>query len=409
MSGRPDPFGPGSELAGERRSVGQTVLTFLQSVGRPAEAELYLRLFRSLPRGRFALVVPTRAVLDESIGTLTEQLGFLTELGLFPSVAVEARPGEVGPNELVEALRSWEVDAEVLDATWGLERVAARVDALAAERRIAILAIDPGDERAHGRLALAIQPRKVIVLRERGGLGPHGFGTLEVAPGHVLETHQSGISALNLRSDRAPLVMAGLLTDDDQLWLGRAEAILEEMASGGTTQTTVSVASPLSLLRELFTVRGEGTLVKLGSVVVRADGYDEVDRARLGQLLEESFGRAVRPAFWQRPPARIYLESNYRGVALLEPGVEATYLSKFAVLQVARGEGVGQDLWREMVRDTPRLFWRCRPNNPIDTWYTAVCHGMHRTSEWHVYYRGVPADLVPAVVFRALEKEPDFL
>jgi acetylglutamate kinase len=231
---------------------------------------------------------------------------------------------------------------------------------------------------------------------------------LELSPGHVLETHESGISALNLRSDRAQLLGRGLLTRYDELWLERAEGILLSMAPLGTTLTTVSVASPRSLVRELFTVRGEGTLVKLGSVVERFFGYRDVDVERLRLLLEESFGRKVKDAFFAREPERLYLEQTYRGVALLEPAPYATYLSKFAVLPLARGEGLGQDLWWEMVKDTPRLFWRSRPDNPINGFYTAVCDGLHRAARFHVFYRGVEPELAPELVRAALDKPGDF-
>ena len=34
------------------------VLTFLESVGRRSEAELYLKLFRELPKESFAIIAP---------------------------------------------------------------------------------------------------------------------------------------------------------------------------------------------------------------------------------------------------------------------------------------------------------------------------------------------------------------
>jgi len=391
-----------------RPSVGHAVLKFLRSVGRPAEAELYLSLFRSLPRGRFALLLPTDAVLYESSGTVAEQLAFLQELGLYPSVVLGAE-GVVDPvleGYLMSALADAGVAAEVVPLASADDWLGA--DRVLAESHVPVLRFEHAREGRLAALAGVMKPRKIIVLRNEGGLGPHEPGRLELSPGHVLLTRQSGIFAVNLRSDLAALAQGPALTADDRQWLVRAERWLEAGATGGLNATTVSFASPLSLLRELFTVRGEGTLVKLGSVIVRCSSYAEADRARIEQLLMESFERPVTRAFWERTPARFYVEQAYRGMALLELGAEGTtYLSKFAVLPFARGEGLGQDLWWEMRKDTPALYWRSRPDNPINGFYLSACDGVHKTQDWHVYWCGVPPEVVPELVRDALGRPVD--
>jgi hypothetical protein len=397
-----------SEPFSGRPSVGQAVLKFLRSVGRPSEAELYLSLFRSLPRGRFALLVPTDAVLNEASGTLAEQLAFLQELGLHPSVVL----GAVEPVDpvlegyLMSALSEAGVAAEVVPL--GERDDWSRAEHVFAESHLPVLRCENTGTDHLAQLAAAMKPRKVIVLRDDGGLGPHEPGRLELSPGHVLLTRQSGIFAVNLRSDLAALAVDPSLTADDRLWLARAERWLEAGAADGVNPTTVSFASPLSLLRELFTVRGEGTLVKLGSVILRCSSYAEADRARIEQLLVESFERPVKKTFWERRPARFYVEQAYRGMALLEPGARgATYLSKFAVLPLARGEGLGQDLWWEMRKDTPMLYWRSRPDNPINGFYLSACDGVHKTPDWHVYWCGVLPEVVPELVADAIARPVD--
>jgi acetylglutamate kinase len=388
-------------------SVGQAVLTFLESVGRPAEGELYLRLFRSMPRGHFAAVVPARTVLEESLGTLSEQLTFLTELGLYPSVVLGAT-GPAEPSQVAELLEALEfAGARAALAAGSVGEAAAEAERLAGERTLPVFVLADPSDATLAALTVALCPRKVIVLRGAGGLGPHGVGSIELGPGHFVETNPSGIGALNLRSDLAALREVGVLSEADLVWLERLERLLE--ATADVHAMTVSVASPLSLLRELFTVRGEGTLLKLGSFIDHHSSFERVERERLEHLLRESFGRELRGDFWARTPTRVYLERDYRGVALLEPGRYAPYLSKFAVLPVARGEGLGQELWREMLKDTPRLFWRSRPENPVNSWYVTVCDGMQRTPEWHVYWRGASAEQVPALVAEALARPEDFL
>jgi hypothetical protein len=124
----------------------------------------------------------------------------------------------------------------------------------------------------------------------------------------------------------------------------------------GSSSLLVSVTSPLNLLKELFTVKGAGTLIKAGTEIQRRDAYTEQDVARLRPLLEESFGRTLSPDFFERRPLAVYIEASYRGAAILHAATPAPYLSKFAVLPEAQGEGIGHDLWHAIERDFPPDF-----------------------------------------------------
>lgn len=389
-------------------SVGQTLLTFLENVGQRSEAEMYLRLFRGLPRGRFALVAPTSAVLRDSVGTLAEQLAFLRELGLFASLVIGGVE-EVSDDErawLIEALENVELRPEILDGSSPTCLLEAK--ALYEAEKLPVFSFAHPDPGQFAELCAAMRPRKVVLLRNAGGLGPHGTSGLEVSPGHFLLGHDSGLAVINLRSDQRVLVEGGHLSRDDVRFLERSRQILEALADGGSTNTTVSIASPLSLVKELFTVRGEGTLVKLGAALSAYSSYTDVDVEKVEGLLIESFGRPVREGFFDRAPLRIYLEQDYRGMALLEPGLgSAAYLSKFAVQPVARGEGLGQDLWWALARENPRVYWRSRSDNPINGWYGSVCDGMQRTRGWNVYWRGAEAKDIPLWIEDALGRPED--
>jgi len=210
-----------------------------------------------------------------------------------------------------------------------------------------------------------------------------------------------------LRSDSAELRGLGVLNAEDERCLLSCQSVLE--APGADPKATVSVAAPPSKMRELFTVRGAGTLVKLGSAVERHEALSTLDAQRLRGLLDQAFGRRVRDEFFVRRPLRLYLESEYRGVALLEPGRGAAFLSKFAVLPLAQGEGVGQDLWWAMAKETPSFYLRARPTNPIGNWYATVCDGMQRTKDWNVYWKGIEAGAIAGIIEDAIGRPQDFL
>jgi acetylglutamate kinase len=104
----------------------------------------------------------------------------------------------------------------------------------------------------------------------------------------------------------------------------------------------------------------------------------------------------------------VYIEQSYRGAAVVGAGSSASFLTKFVVDRLAQGLGIGRDLWEAVTRDHERLFWRARPQNPITQWYQSQCHGMVRTQDWNVYWRGVDHAAIPALIQEALDLAPDF-
>jgi GNAT superfamily N-acetyltransferase len=256
-----------------------------------------------------------------------------------------------------------------------------------------------------GALAKALDTRKFVLLRRRGGLKPLLRGKLELAPGYNLPTDAGRISIINLRTDRAGIIAGKMLPKRDAELLAAAERLIE---LSQPTPILASITSPLNLLKELFTVKGAGTLIKLGSSVSRHRSYVNLDTARLRRLFEASFGRALDETFFDRPPLAVYVEADYRGAAVVCHGSPVPYLSKFAVEPEAQGEGMGRDLWQAISRDYPALYWRGRADNPIASWYASVCDGMMRLPEWIVYWRGIEPVRIPEVIEAARTYRADF-
>lgn len=379
------------------------VLTFLESVGRRSEAELYLRLFRELPKESFAIIVVDSAVVRYAAGSLVEQLRFLRELGLFAPVAVGLfEPATAAKAAQRLAKRTAEMGAVVEDVM--APDLADCVRRELAEENLPLISFAnaPAEDAAQrwdrlGLLAGKLGSKKIVVLRRRGGLGRQGRS------GGGAER---GLSVINLRTDSARLSEPRALSNDDAELLDRLATLLRRPDCGAAV---ASVTSPLNLLRELFTVKGAGTLIKRGSAIERHDSYATIDVPRLRALLESSFGRALRPGFFEEPPLAVYVEENYRAAAIVVPAPLAPYLTKFAVDRVAQGEGIARDLWDAVRRDHPSMFWRARVENPIRNWYVGLCDGMMRIGDWTAYFVGIPSENVPKVVEDAVRRPDDFL
>jgi acetylglutamate kinase len=129
--------------------------------------------------------------------------------------------------------------------------------------------------------------------------------------------------------------------------------------------------------------------------------------ARLGALIASSFGRAPKGELFERPVSRIYLEEGYRGAALVIDTALGGYLTKFAVDREAQGEGMGRDLWEHLIVDYPTLFWRARPDNPINTWYARQADGLHRVGGWHLFWKGLSTQRIPEAIAFALAQPVD--
>ncbi len=394
-------------------ATAEAVLKFLESVGRRSEAELYLKLFRGVPKESFAVIAAEAAVVRGALGSLLEQLRFLSALGLVAPVVV----GLFDPNSADAGARHLEAQlptAGLVPAagTMGVPDLTERVRQQLRAEQIPVLRYAAADGQstgdrfaALGTLAGALASRKVVVIRSQGGLASGRDEPLRLEPGHVLPTHGGSISVINLRTDLEGLRNSASLSPEDRALLEHTAQLLRAAGDG---MVTVSVTSPFSLLGELFTVKGTGTLVKPGGEILRASGYEEADPARLHTLLETSFGRALRAEFWQRKPLTVYFEKSYRGVAILEPASVAPYLTKFAVEPLARGEGLGQDIWQALTREQCSLVWRSRISNPIARWYAGVCDGMMRVDGWQVFWRGIPPTDVPRAVHEAVAMPHDF-
>jgi acetylglutamate synthase len=211
---------------------------------------------------------------------------------------------------------------------------------------------------------------------------------------------------VNLRTDRGALVASKRFPKRDGELLDCASRLIDRVAP---SPLLVSVASPLNLMRELFTVKGAGTLVKRGAPVERHDVYDAVDVDRIAALVQASFGRTLSPEFFSKPPLAVLLETEYRGAAILHASEPAPYLSKFAVLPEAQGEGIGFDLWQAITRDFPSFFWRTRHDNPVLPWYLGVADGMARTERWTIFWRGLLPARIPDAIAEAEARPSDFV
>lgn len=372
----------------------EAVLTFLRSVGSSADAEYYLRIFRDGPRERFAAIAVDAATMADSSDAVALDLRFLSTLDLTPVVILGLRDADNASRDasrLAQLLTGSGVAATTFGTAQRLDAGAIASSARAATIPIVTLTASDFDARVSSLtdLLTTLATRKLIFLRNRGGLRLHG----------------ERLSVVNVSDELEALSQASDLDGGDRRVLAVSAELLERRDSD---DLLVSLTSPINLLQELFTVKGAGTLLRRGALITRCDGLQGIDRQRLTALLTESFGRAPLPQLLDRSFAHTYVDAHYRGAALLDATDDWGYLTKFAVTRRAQGEGLGRDLWQAISTDYPRLVWRARQHNAITPWYEAQCDGRLRNGDWTVYFRGIEASDIAAAVDHAMRQPEDF-
>jgi acetylglutamate kinase len=373
------------------------VLRFLESVGRPSEARFYVELFRGRPREQFAAINVDANVLRDASEAVVLDLRFLAALDLLPTVLLGLfAPADVEAHarRLRRRLERAGVATTVVDAADSqlADRVrqAQHADALPLVTfGAAVGATVPERMDVLGRLLSSLAVRKLIFLHRPGGLRQRG----------------ALVPLVSLTTDYAALAASRELSRKERVILEQSRRLVLE---GVPHAMHVAVTSPLNLFRELFTVKGAGTLLRRGAVIVRHDGWQGVDRDRLRQLLASSFGRPPADDFFDRPVWRVYREEAWRGAVVLLDTPLGAYLTKFAVGREAQGEGIARDLWAAVSEDVPTVFWRARATNPIVEWYDKLADGLARAGEWTVYWKGLLARHVPDVIAHCLAQPADF-
>jgi acetylglutamate kinase len=146
-----------------------------------------------------------------------------------------------------------------------------------------------------------------------------------------------------------------------------------------------------NLARELFTHRGAGTLIRKGEAILEYAEFNAETRRRTAELLQLSFGRQLKPGYFEQLPVECVLASeSYGAMAIVLKGVDGVpYLDKFAVTPEAQGAGFGAAVWQALVQRCPRFYWRSRVDNPVTQWYYEQADASYTQDNWVAFSKGI--------------------
>jgi acetylglutamate kinase len=405
----------------------EIIVELLGQISGNREARDYLRRFSAVEENQFAVIKVGGGVMAEEMEELASSLAFLRHVGLFPIVLHGAGPqlntalesAGIEPRfvdnlrytdsdvlkvarpviyeqsqQLVEALERKNVRSRMIqhgvfecdyldESRYGLVGDVKKVHVRSIEAAInagALPIVGCFGESAGGQvlninadwaanaLVKAIKPHKIVFLTPTGGL---------------LNESGSIMSSINLVSDFDTLSNADWVHSGMLVKLQQVKMLLDELP----ISASVSITSAKHLTKELFTHRGAGTLIRRGETFNdRVEITSEVHQIMAG-LLEQCFNRKLKPGFFEQLKVdRLLWSSSHRAAAIITRDKHnVAFMDKFAVTPNAQGEGLGAALWHKVRERYPMLYWRARPNNPINSWYLRQADACVRRGNWLVY------------------------
>lgn len=365
----------------------------LSSVGTSKETEQYLRDFATRARTTFAIVVVSQSLLRAEWDKVAAAMAVLHAVALPPVLLVTANGPSEGAaqalnedcHELVTRLERFGANTRLvshgvfehggaLEARDALVRRALEAGSIPVVPGLGLQggAFSPLDPwLCADALIRSLRPHKVVVLTKAGA---------------VIDERGSTLFAINLEED-LPEVSAGLLHFDDGYYIPIPKVASTLFALPPTA--SISVTTPEKVLTELFTHKGAGTLIRKGERIVSLPDFSTLDTTRARTLLESSFGQVLEESYFttQRPKG-IFMTESYRAIAIVTEQCGTRYLDKIAVTPEAQGEGIAASLWRAVRKEAPRIFWRSRAHNPINSWYTKIAEGTLKESDFWIFWCG---------------------
>ncbi|XP_048579515.1 N-acetylglutamate synthase, mitochondrial isoform X2 [Nematostella vectensis] len=236
------------------------------------------------------------------------------------------------------------------------------------------LYIDPTS--AAVELAAILQPTKVVFLNTEGGLRD--------SSGQVVD------------SVSVPDELGSLLRDSS-LHCSSHNLVksIRDLLLCLPSETSAVITSANSLITELFTHNGSGTLFQVSEQINAYHSLENVDVERLRSLIIRSFDQDLSLDYFskiERQLHTIYISESYSAAAIITVPKDTggvPYLDKFTVSKESQGKGTSEKLWKKITKDFEKLFWRSRGTNRINPWYFMRSNGSWTNGLWTVFWYGI--------------------
>lgn len=359
--------------------LNETIRLFLDSVGRSEEYHYYLKKFQSQSQPAFGLICPDLDSFREVSEAVLFDFQFLNKLELYPALLL------TGPcaGEMAEYCRSMHsLELVPLKPDSQISVISQNVRKCSLEGKSAVLY---GDEILLWEILPSLirhVSSRIHFIRMRGSI------------------HTSDDEILNYYRLHGPNPE---IFSKDRAFVRHVSGLIDEMPG-----IHVSVCSSVNFLKEIFTVKGAGTVFRKGSRIRYQKKLSVEEKNKLRELLEKSFNKKIKKDEFLDRSTHFYIQEDFQAAAVLEDQEAGVYLNKFAVSTEGRGSGSAQELWNEIIKNHSAVFWRAREGNSINRWYASISDGMQKKNGWRIFWKGLNVENIPGIISFCTELEEDF-
>lgn len=137
----------------------------------------------------------------------------------------------------------------------------------------------------------------------------------------------------------------------------------------------------------------------------------QVDKKKLKELIEGGFNKKLIDNYFDLLSnlKKIFLEEDYKGVAIILDVEGSNYLDKLVVHPDYQGNGLGKRLFKVSLEYSQNkgFFWRASSQNPFNEWYKKQLNGNGeylQVNDWTVYLVNVPTQKREKLISYAVTK-----
>lgn len=406
-------------------------IDFLDKTGKKSEFELFLKIFQSTPKTKFAVIKISGKTLEDKMDIIAEDIAYLNKLGIYPTIVHGAgsildeklqSSKKIGGlrvtskedmqtvievyKDISERLTSKIISyggsakavrdiltAEPIEGLGCVGKITgintAKIDDIIEHNKTPVVSplgkyndswLNINADTAAKELVKKISPKKLLMITETGG---------------ILDEKGVIMPFMNLSSDEDQSHITGGM----QLKVKEIKDLLEAVPD-----CAVVITSAEDILKELFTISGRGTFIKNHNICSTGD-KNKIDKPKLKNLIENSFEKKLADSYFDEDMTEIIYEKNYDGAAIIKTINSIPYLDKFAVSKACQGTGLGKSIWAEVVSKYPRMILRAAKDNPANSFYYRNCEGMVKKSEWNIYWNNIRDDELFSAIEAVEEKK----
>lgn len=363
-----------------------TVRLILESLGRSEEVEFYLKRFKSTNSSNFCILIPDYDTLNELWESFLFSIETLDKLELFAIIYVG---GYESKNYFP---KFQEHDFFYLTS---------HLDFLNKEIKKTIVFFD---DNTFLKFYLNHQnqlPRRIHFVRGKGSIhDPNNQPYNQIQP-LLIETINS-YEKLHFKLYEVP----DKVSENDIGIYAIASYLYQKVPD-----IHISITSSLMLLKELFTIKGSGTLLRKNSKIIHFKKQEITQEiiTKAKSIIETSFQKRLLPDRLKNITDIIF-DENFQSLIVLEQMEFGFYLSKFAVSIESRGKGIAQDLWNYLENQRLPLFWKTHISNFIKKWYEKISdgHTIVPNFPYVIFWKNISYTTIPQIIEYLIQRGSDF-